>query len=251
MSFSRRWTTDSAASFSDTKRTVLPFPRLCAMRLVMVWLLPVPGGPSRTRSRPASMAQIAFSCDESDSNGARMSCGRCDTSRWSNSPSWTTCANAWPGFSMRCFTTRLAFSCSLRSWRSFHIRYLVKEKIPRLACSSTSHLGISAMASRNACSTRATSRPLSSRGSVSSPVMRSSKLVLSNCRSVGLTMASSSCRASRKPARTDWRCNVTGINNIGALCTTSVLSTSVHCNKPMARYRVLAPPSSRPMRAAV
>ncbi|MNI46078.1 hypothetical protein D3C73_1005240 [compost metagenome] len=71
----RRCTTSSAAIFSETNNTVLPRASRCAIRFVMVWLLPVPGGPSSTRSRPASTAQIAFNCDESDSSGVSRSSG--------------------------------------------------------------------------------------------------------------------------------------------------------------------------------
>ena len=81
--------------------------------------------------------------------------------------------------------------------------------------------------------------------------MRISKLFFSSWSSVGLTMASSSCRLRRKPLRTDWRCRETGTKRIGARCAESALSASVHRSRPMARYKVLAPPSSRPVRAAL
>ena len=231
----RRCTTSSAAIFSETNSTVLPLARLCAIRLVMVWLLPVPGGPSSTRSRPASTAQIALSCDESASSGARMSCGRWVASSRSNSPGVPSRGKASPGWSIRCLTTRFCRSCSVRSCKSFHIRYLVNEKMPRCACSSTSHCAISRTASRKDCSTWPTSTPLSSDGTASRPATFSSKLVLSRCSSVGLTMASSSWRIRRKPLRTDWRCSVTGIRSSGARCTASELSASVQRSRPIAR----------------
>ena len=45
------------------------------MRLLMVWLLPVPGGPMMTKSFPASAVAIAAICDESAGKGARRSEG--------------------------------------------------------------------------------------------------------------------------------------------------------------------------------
>ncbi|MNV57659.1 hypothetical protein D3C71_1500020 [compost metagenome] len=63
-------------------------------------------------------------------------------------------------------------------------------------------------------------------------------------------MVSSSCRTSRKPLRTDWRCRDTGTRIRGARCAFSAPGVSVQRSMPMARYSVLAPPSSRPVRAA-
>ena len=50
----RRRTTSSAASFSETKSTVLPLASAAAIRFVMVCDFPVPGGPSMTRFWPRS-----------------------------------------------------------------------------------------------------------------------------------------------------------------------------------------------------
>jgi PIN domain len=58
--FSRRYfTTSNAAAFSLTNRTVFPSARHSAMTLAIVWHLPVPGGPLRTRLAPDLMARIA------------------------------------------------------------------------------------------------------------------------------------------------------------------------------------------------
>ena len=48
----RRFTTSSAAIFSDTNKTERPFPTASAIMLVMVWDFPVPGGPWTTRFMP-------------------------------------------------------------------------------------------------------------------------------------------------------------------------------------------------------
>jgi len=55
----RRLTTSSAAAFSLTNNTVFPVARLSAITLAIVWLLPVPGGPSNTRFIPDLAASIA------------------------------------------------------------------------------------------------------------------------------------------------------------------------------------------------
>ena len=85
-SFSRRWTTSSAAVFSDTKRTVFSFPSRWAIRLEMVWLLPVPGGPMMTKSLPRSAVATAAVCDESAGSGISRSEG--SNSR-SSDDAWT------------------------------------------------------------------------------------------------------------------------------------------------------------------
>ena len=52
-------TTSSAAFFSATNSTRLPSARALAMMLVMVWLLPVPGGPCSTKLAPAPESATA------------------------------------------------------------------------------------------------------------------------------------------------------------------------------------------------
>ena len=56
---SRRFTTSSAAVFSLTNSTVFPAASASAIMFAMVWLLPVPGGPSITRCAPRFTASIA------------------------------------------------------------------------------------------------------------------------------------------------------------------------------------------------
>ena len=69
MSSKRTLTTSSAACFSATNSTFLPAIRLAAIRLVMVWLFPVPGGPCSTKLRPLVAATTACSCEPSAAIG--------------------------------------------------------------------------------------------------------------------------------------------------------------------------------------
>jgi hypothetical protein len=43
--------------------------------LVIVWLLPVPGGPKRTKFLPLAAANTADNCEESADNGAKICSG--------------------------------------------------------------------------------------------------------------------------------------------------------------------------------
>jgi hypothetical protein len=67
--------TSSAAVFWDTNRTVLLEARHWAIMLAIVWLLPVPGGPKRTKSLPFAAAITAASWEESADKGAKISRG--------------------------------------------------------------------------------------------------------------------------------------------------------------------------------
>ena len=73
MSFRRLKTTLSAAAFSATKSTVLPSASASATRFAIVWLLPVPGGPTRMKFLPDAAARTAASCDESAGSGQKSS----------------------------------------------------------------------------------------------------------------------------------------------------------------------------------
>ena len=64
---SRLWTTSSAAIFSATKRTFLPAFTAVAIRFVIVWDFPVPGGPWITRCLPSRTSSIAIVCELSAS----------------------------------------------------------------------------------------------------------------------------------------------------------------------------------------
>src|SRR5215472_17207211 len=62
---SRSATTSSAAAFSDTNSTVLPACSRAAVMFAIVWLLPVPGGPSMVNDRPAIAAVTQARCADS------------------------------------------------------------------------------------------------------------------------------------------------------------------------------------------
>ena len=57
----RLCTTSSAAFFSETNSTLRPSARLWAIRFVIVWDLPVPGGPCRTNDFPIAEYSTAAS----------------------------------------------------------------------------------------------------------------------------------------------------------------------------------------------
>ena len=63
----RLFTTSSAAIFSLTNKTFLPEASSSAMILVIVWDLPVPGGPSTTKLLPILISSMTAICDESAS----------------------------------------------------------------------------------------------------------------------------------------------------------------------------------------
>ena len=60
---SRFCTTSSAAIFSATNRTRRPWKSAFEIMLVMVWLLPVPGGPWRMKLRPSPDSMTASNCE--------------------------------------------------------------------------------------------------------------------------------------------------------------------------------------------
>src|SRR5215470_14707689 len=64
---SRSATTSSAAAFSDTTSTLLPACSRAPIMFAIVWLLPVPGGPSIVNEWPASAAMMQARCAESAS----------------------------------------------------------------------------------------------------------------------------------------------------------------------------------------
>jgi hypothetical protein len=57
---SRSCTTDSAAIFSATNSTDFPSCAAAAIRLVIVWLFPVPGGPCTTRLAPRRTSSMTL-----------------------------------------------------------------------------------------------------------------------------------------------------------------------------------------------
>ena len=193
---------------------------------------------------------MADNCDESAGSGQKVCCGENSASSLRASGKATLDAYASRGVSMRCLTTGLWRSCSVRSVRSFHIRNFANENMDSTTSSETSQPLTSLMA----CATRrqmaATSMPASSRDNSPSPTPRSS---LKSCRSissnVGLKRASSSWDVIVKPDRALLRFSVTGNKIRGALMRWPGLSSRFHTRKPSARNMVLAPPSCIALRA--
>ena len=103
-------------------------------RLVMVCDLPVPGGPSSTKVRPASASAIARSCEASAGAG---SCAA-SSSRSTKSPvSRAGSVNASVGSCTRWGTSGFSAKSAQCSSRSFHSRNLANCRIARSAVAST------------------------------------------------------------------------------------------------------------------
>ncbi len=77
---SRLRTTSSAAAFSLTNRTLRPACISAAIMFVMVWLLPVPGGPLITNERSSMAAAMHCRCEASASRTSGVRSGT-----WSSS----------------------------------------------------------------------------------------------------------------------------------------------------------------------
>jgi hypothetical protein len=122
----RRKTTSRAARFSETKRTERPCASEWATRLVIVWDLPVPGGPCSTKLFPFSAAKTAASCDESASRGQKTSPGGRSSTCWGVMKS--TGGSGLAPDSTRWRTAAFPMSWSWRAARSNHIRNLANEK---------------------------------------------------------------------------------------------------------------------------
>ena len=74
------FTTCSAACFSATNSTRFPRSMALAIMFVIVWLLPVPGGPCSTNVVPFTDSETAAYCDESQGSGVSMSSGSLSSS---------------------------------------------------------------------------------------------------------------------------------------------------------------------------
>ena len=185
----------------------------------MVWLFPVPGGPMSTKSLPLAAAITAESWDESAGSGQKVCCGVYSASNRLGFGKLTCDAKASRGVSIKWRTTAFSRNWSVRSAKSFHIRYLANENADRTTSSDTSHPGMSRMAFETVFQMAEMSSPASSRASSPSVTPRFNR---KSCRSisikVGLNLGSSSCMASVKPARTLLRFNVTGSRMSGARC---------------------------------
>ena len=84
--------------------------------LVMVWLLPVPGGPCKTKLAPVRESATAEYCELSAESGMRVSCG----SHSSSEGTLTSCRASRSPISAE--TILLPFSASKWLRMSFHMR---------------------------------------------------------------------------------------------------------------------------------
>ena len=162
MAARRFFTTASAACFSATNSTFIFAAIAAARRFAIVWDLPVPGGPSRTKERPSTAQRIASSWDSSDSTGHMSSSGAgtsaCPDSLRAGS------LNVSLALPTRWATTGFSRNNSQWSLRSCQIRNLAKLRRARYACSSTTTSLMRALASavRMFEKRRGTSMPASS-----------------------------------------------------------------------------------------
>ena len=108
------------------------------MMLVMVWDLPVPGGPWRMKLFPFPAAQMADSWEASAAMGTAMSPGRYSSSSFSGAgKSAEGVHSIFPDIRLR--TILLRFRSSARLRMSLHMMNWLKENSPMKASSSTSH----------------------------------------------------------------------------------------------------------------
>ena len=224
------------------------------MRLVIVWLLPVPGGPKSTKSRPRVAASIAATCDESASRGSR---NRPAGTR-ASSPSGPSIGAIAPARLTKRLTTGLCISASACSPSCFHMRYLANEKVESATSSVSSNPSTLRKDVRTCAQIRRTSIPASSVtlfGSMSGISTPKSWRTIS--RKVGLIRAGSSVPLMVKPsARIDRRSSETGRSSSGArygpgrTAARVADARAVHETNPNTRKRVLAPVSSSEVRTA-
>ena len=177
-----------------------------------------------TKLSRARAAAIARNCELSASNGqtkspatsSRSQVFRSELGPFPSRPDFSLSPSDTPSMSLR--ASVLARSSSARSAKSFHIRYLVKDKLVSETSSAISHPGISRSLARNVSSIVETSNPASFMGgrSPSSVGKWISNSCLSISISVGLTRTSPSCARREKPDLTLGRSRVTGIRMIGA-----------------------------------
>ncbi len=243
MSARRFCTTLRAAIFSATKRTDLPWNRALAIMLVMVWDLPVPGGPCRTKLSPWAAAVMATIWEESALTGMAMS----DRDTQASS-SWAEIFS-WPGSqfirpSMRLATTLLRLISSARLRISFHMTNWPKENRPRKAISSTFHRFFAITACRMVWNTRRRSTPCSSSGRGSRPEMRMPWSCRRYSSSVTFIWTSSWRLRITKPLLRTLLTISTDSSTRGAYLAFSDTLVSYQRRKPRARNRVLEPFSS-------
>ena len=240
----RRYTTSRAAIFSETNNTVFPFAIKCAIKLDIVWLLPVPGGPSITKLLPWSAAANTANWEESIGNGAKKSCGLYNLSKLlgsTKSPS----SGIFLVLSSNDATRGCSIIASVLSIKSFHMRYLLKEKCPKTTSSTTSKPSTSFTAFLTMFHILGTSNPHSSVGkSPSNEGIKISKSCFNICNKVVLKRDSSSWADNFTPLWIDVLSSFTGHRIRGALYILSALSFLRQFKKPIAKYKVFEPPSS-------
>ena len=115
------------------------------MRFVIVWLLPVPGGPCSTKVLPRAEYSTAVICEESALSGQKVSTGTSFDST-SSGGNTSTPSSKIPPPSTRWLTSGFFRNSSIRLVRSFHITNLPKENCPSAAVRITSQPGWSATA---------------------------------------------------------------------------------------------------------
>ena len=210
---------------------------------MIVWDLPVPGGPCKTKLFPATAAEMASICDESALIGKAKSPTEnvLSISICSASPPEQSIDN-FP--SIKLFTIPFCFNTSALLWISFHIRNLLNEKFPMTTISSTSHRDWLIIALRRIRKTLGTSTPLLSNGNGSNPFM----FILKSCRSfsskvIFITVSSPLPRITY-PLGADFLTISMGNKRIGANLALVLTGVSYHLSIPIDIYRVFAPFSS-------
>ena len=198
---SRLCTTSSAAAFSDTNRTVFPCVISSAIMFAIVWLLPVPGGPSITNERPSRAAATHWRWEASASRIVTACSGGNASSNDASATGAKSNVASPSGPAASALTIGCAAISSKFSRRSRYIASLWKENVDSTTRSSTDHGGCSATAARIASSSGATSSGSSGSSSGSSIPRSFSSL----SHSAGLTSDSSSVGSSFQiaPARED------------------------------------------------
>ena len=121
---------------------------------------------------------------------------------------------------------------------------LLKEKLPKTACSTTSQFFCSMIFVLTVLNTSEMSMPLPSFGSGSSPPMVISNIWRRSSRSVMFNIVSSSLILSTYPLDADLLTSSTGTRSTGAYRGFWLRGFSYHRSRPSARYSVLAPFSS-------
>ena len=135
--FNLSYTTLRAASFSETNRTFFPSLRHSAMMLVIVWLLPVPGGPCKTKLFPVFAISIASIWLESASTTLCSSINGSETGM--DVPSSSPVFSVSVGSPKSWRTFWFARIVAALSFRSRYILIFRNEKIPILHSDVTVH----------------------------------------------------------------------------------------------------------------